>query len=159
MRAESSLPPPKPLDAECNDPIQEFPKALMPRASPATYACIAACDVADVGCEARCIGVDQTPPADYGGYKLGCSSCVYLQRYACSDKGGCHDVIAQFECCRREKCTGSTEENCAAKRCPSEAYAYGYCQAYVAPVCASYVEGPVAGCFAKAAPNDAGTGD
>lgn len=154
--AESSLPPPKPLDAECTDPVNPLPANLMPRCSAETYACIAACAVEDQGCEGRCIAKDTTPRTSYYGYEIGCSTCVYYQRQACADKNGCHSVNAQLECCRRDKCTGSTDPNCVVKNCAAEAYAYGYCESFVTPSCQDLVSGPAAGCFGKANAADGG---
>jgi hypothetical protein len=147
LAAESSLPPPAPLAAECNEPVATLPASVLQRCSAATMDCIKACAVEDVGCEGRCIQADTTPAADYYRYKITCNTCIYLQRYACADKEGCHSTVAALECCRKSKCADSSDEGCVSTRCATEVYAYGYCQTYVTPKCDSFVDGPARACF------------
>jgi hypothetical protein len=147
------LPPKPPIPAACDVAPTELPKAVLPRCSASTYWCIAQCDILDFGCEGRCVAADTTPPYAGFGSPFGCSQCLNYVSYVCMDANGCHSVAAQLECCRQDNCETSTDPNCLADKCRKEAYAYSYCQSGVTPMCTSYDEGPMRGCF----PADLGT--
>lgn len=152
-----SLPPRATTPEQCADRPNPLPPSLLPRCSQGTRDCIAKCETLDYGCEGQCLAADTTPPNTDFGSPFGCNDCINYQHYQCTDTNGCHDVVAAVECCRRDKCSTSTDPNCLFTECESEVYAYGYCLYSVTPECTSYSEGPASQCFpAYAAPSDAG---
>jgi hypothetical protein len=152
-----SLPPKESTPAECNQKPQALPAAVLPRCSAATWQCMASCYILDFGCEEKCIAADTTAPFTGFGGSFDCGSCINYQEYYCTDANGCHDVVAELECCRRDKCGTSTDPNCLVDKCKSEAYAYGYCLNAVTPTCASRSDGPARQCFpANVGASDAG---
>jgi hypothetical protein len=152
-----SLPPEAPLPAECRARPNPLPPELLRRCSAETWACLADCDITDFSCPGTCIANDTTPTGTDFGFEFGCSSCINFQHYECTDANGCHDVVAELECCRRDKCATSPDPNCLVEKCTSEAYAYQYCLYSVTPDCVSLVDGPARGCFPDdVSPRDAG---
>lgn len=152
----SALPPKPPVPEECGPRPNPLPPQFLNRCSTTTKECLASCTITDAACPGACINADTTPPNVELGYPFDCANCINYQQYECTDKNGCHEVVAELECCRRDKCATSSDPNCLVEKCRAEAYAYQYCLYSVTPTCASLVEGPAGLCFEGAGQPDGG---
>src|SRR5690349_16586262 len=72
-------------NAMCAMRRSPLPAALLPRCSPTTGACLAACPAAvdPDSCRDACIKADSTPAERT--YGLDCGGCIYLPLFACVD--------------------------------------------------------------------------
>ncbi|HEY6559327.1 MAG TPA: hypothetical protein VI072_18710 [Polyangiaceae bacterium] len=135
----------------CSNPREPLPDALLPRCSRATYDCIAACMGRADGeaCRTACLVADTTPPAAIQGFPVSCATCTILQLFACGERNGCHDPLADALCCSERLCPAGSPENCTDQRCPGENRALGLCLGYAAESCLSYTSGDMGRCFAR----------
>lgn len=141
--------PPAPTGS-CAQRREPLPASLLPRCSAATFACVMNCAAAadPDACGDACTAGDTTPPGNYYGYPVNCSTCRVLQLLACGERSGCHDPIAAALCCSDAKCPPGSPEGCGETRCPAEFRALGLCLGYAADECVSYSSADVSSCFA-----------
>jgi hypothetical protein len=148
---------PQPPPAPAMDPVPTgmcaehplLPEAILPRCSKATHECVLACggddpdgdDDAAEACRNACLAADVTPP------ELGvdCKTCTVAQLFGCLGAEGCELESDRFACCAAD--CGSDAE-CLQNDCAGELQAFALCAYYVAPECLTFIEGPIAACFA-----------
>jgi len=126
-----------------------LPEAVLPRCSKATHECVLACesddpdgdDDAAEACRDACMAADATPPM----LGVDCKTCTVAQLFGCLGAEGCELESDRFACCASD-C--GTDAACLQNDCAGELQAFALCAYYVAPECLTFIEGPIAACFA-----------
>lgn len=134
---------------ECAQVREPLPELLLPRCSATTGACIESCpqEADPEACRDACLAADDTE--EDGRFGLACDSCVFLQIFACIDRAGCHEGVAEFFCCMEDRCGPGSAEGCIETECGAELETAITCGYFADETCVDFLGPLPSQCFAE----------